>query len=43
MSFFQVPLYYWRRPIDELAYQARSNGILAISEIRKGLAIVRPA
>lgn len=40
MSFVRAPLYDWRGPIGELACQARSNGIFAISEICKGLAIV---
>jgi len=40
MSFVRVPLYDWRWRIGELACLARSNGIFAISEISKGLAIV---
>lgn len=40
MNFFRVPSYDSRWLIGELAFQARSNGIFAISEISKGLAIV---
>lgn len=40
MSFVRAPLYDGRRAIGELACRARSNGIFAISEICKGLAIV---